>query len=551
MTSCYEEGSSTAKICVIAEAPAKNEIRLDKPLVGASGLLFNELLHEAGLVRAELYILNVFEMEVFRDKTENKLFNREGELLWTSKGGFTALGYEEAKPTLKRLAASQANVIVPLGGVALSLLFGDSRIGKWRGSILGSTRKELTRANQSNGRKIVGTYHPMYIIKGNYPARYTIIHDLKRAAAQSQFPQISPPKRELIIDPSYNEVLAYLKDMGKVKRVGTDIEVLNHQISCLSFAPSPELSMCIPMLDGSGRNRWTEDQETEIWLSVAEVMENPDIEKVNQNILFDINFELEQNNIFTNGKRLCTMCAQGIMYPDFPKGLDFICSIRTEEPYYKDDGKIWMKPWVDINRFWNYNAKDSAVAFEAYLDMEPEINDGYTWAVERTLKIFDPLMAMMIKGVRVNKERLRETNLAVKAKIKAKEEELAGKAEWAFNPGSPKQCQEYFYVTKGIKPYRSSKTGGITVDDKALASIYKRYHLPEAKLAQEIRSLRKLHSSYLEVGVDPDGRLRCSYNPRGTTTGRLSSSETVRDTGLNMQNLHDEFKDFLEADQED
>lgn len=540
MNSPYEEGSPRAKICFIAEAPARTEIKLNRPLVGPSGMLFNDCLREADILRSDCYILNVFPYEIIKDKKEANFYNANGDLIYTIGKGFTAIGLEDAQPCLRRLEKCDANVIVPLGGVALRFLFGDSRITKWRGSILGSSRLR--------GRKLVPTLHPSFSLHGNYTARYTIIADLKRVREESLTHQILLPKRELIIDPSFDEVCAYLRDMRKVRRLASDIECLNHQISCISFAPRPDQSMCVPLLDSSGRNRWTEDQEIEIWLLIAEIMEDEQIEKLNQNIIFDINFELQQNNIFTRGKRLCTMCSQHILYPDFPKGLDYICSIRTREPYYKDDGKIWSKPWVDMDKFWTYNAKDSAVAFEAYDDIEPEIDDEYRWTYERTLELFDPLMYMMIKGFRLNSQRLKDTNEDVLGKIREKEAELKGAAEWDFNPGSPKQCQEYFYVTKGIKPYVSSKTGAITCDDKTLARIIKRYHLPEARLAQEIRSLRKLHSTYLEVKTDVDSRLRCSYNPRGTSTGRLSSSETIFGTGLNMQNLHVEFKDFLEAD---
>src|SRR5690606_11604294 len=44
------------------------------------------------------------------------------------------------------------------------------------------------------------------------------------------------------------------------------------------------------------------------------------------------------------------------------------------------------------------------------------------------------------------------------------------------------------------------------------------------------------------------GRMRCSYNPRGTKFGRLSSSKTIFGTGTNFQNLPQEFKKFLVAD---
>ena len=108
--------------------------------------------------------------------------------------------------------------------------------------------------------------------------------------------------------------------------------------------------MCIPIIGRNSSDRWTEEQESEIWRLYAQLMSNRKVRKINQNILFDITFLLSQNNIFTRGAVDCTMCAHHILYPDFPKGLDFLCSTYTREPYYKDDGKLWSKPWVDMEQ---------------------------------------------------------------------------------------------------------------------------------------------------------------------------------------------------------
>jgi len=72
--------------------------------------------------------------------------------------------------------------------------------------------------------------------------------------------------------------------------------------------------------------------------------------------------------------------------------------------------------------------------------------------------------------------------------------------------------------------------------------------LYEATLVQDIRGMRKMIGTYLDMDYDKDGRLRCSYNPRGTKFGRLSSAKTIFGTGMNMQNLPLEFKGFLVPD---
>lgn len=53
------EGSLTAKLMFIGEAPGKNEDEQGRPFCGASGRLLDELLAGINLKRAEVYITNV------------------------------------------------------------------------------------------------------------------------------------------------------------------------------------------------------------------------------------------------------------------------------------------------------------------------------------------------------------------------------------------------------------------------------------------------------------------------------------------------------------
>jgi len=538
----YEEGPPEADICFLGEAPASIEEKMDRPFVGPTGRFFNDLLHEAGITRGSCYILNAIPERIFKSKDDRLWFNRQGETLYVVGRGFTERGKEVVEPTIRRLLQSKANVICPMGGAALALSFGDHRIGKWRGSILESVPA-------MGNRKLVPTFHPAFILRGQYIHRYTVVSDFKRVLAESTHPERRLPERNLLIDPTWDETIAFLEMVwNDADEIATDIEILNRHVSCFSIAVSPWHAISIPLLDGQGHDRWSEEQEVEIWHRYAEIMNEPKIRKVNQNLLFDITILFQQNHIFTEGIHGDPMLAHGIIYPDFPKGLDFLCSAYTREPYYKDDGKLWSKPWRDPRRFWRYNALDSCVALEAWHALRGELADGYQWTYDETLALFEPLMYMMVGGVRVNLDKLRAAREKANALLREKEAALAAVAERPFNPTSPKQCQEYFYVTKGIKPYTSLKTGNITTDDQAMARIFKRFNLPEAKLVQEIRGLRKLIGTYLEVTYDSDQRIRCAYNPRGTTSGRLSSQETVYGTGMNMQNLDPAFKDFLEAD---
>ena len=54
-----------------------------------------------------------------------------------------------------------------------------------------------------------------------------------------------------------------------------------------------------------------------------------------QNGIFDMTFLAEKCSILTRSLIHDTMIAMHHLFPDLPKGLGFICSICTREPYYK------------------------------------------------------------------------------------------------------------------------------------------------------------------------------------------------------------------------
>lgn len=53
------EGSPTAKLILIGEAPGEREAKAGRPFIGASGKLLDQLLDSIGLQRDDIYITNV------------------------------------------------------------------------------------------------------------------------------------------------------------------------------------------------------------------------------------------------------------------------------------------------------------------------------------------------------------------------------------------------------------------------------------------------------------------------------------------------------------
>lgn len=538
--SSSEHGDKESKIVLLGEAPSHMEERLGEPFVGPAGKVLNECLHGAGLIRQQCYLLNVFPCQLKKTRDKKTFMDPEGEVLWSEKGAFTPAGAKHVQNLMQKLEASGANIIVPLGRTAMEALGLPNQVMRWRGSLLW---------HEGLGRKAIGTIHPSAVLQGQFIYRYIIIHDLRRAADHSKNRVLRLPERELLLDPSFAEATDFLRYCREKPRVATDIEVFNKQVSCFSLAVDKKTAMSIPLIGKTASPRWNLEEEMEIWRLYAQLLADAKVEKINQNIIFDLSFLLQQNGIIYKGPTQCTMCAQHIIYPDFPKGLDFICSVHTEEPYYKDEGKLWSKPWADPLLFWGYNAKDSVVAFEAWEALEKELEEGgFRPTYDMTTDMFPTLIYMMNRGMHVDIERLEEARIRASAKEKALLAELEEVADYPFSPASPKQCQQYFYDHKGIKPYIQRKTGRPTTDDTAMSRIVRRFGLKEAHLVQQIRAVQKLIGTYLEIVLDADGRIRCSINPRGTWTGRLSTGKTVFGTGMNLQNLHPEFKGFVGAD---
>lgn len=195
-----------------------------------------------------------------------------------------------------------------------------------------------------------------------------------------------------------------------------------------------------------------------------------------------------------------------------------------------------------------YNCIDAAVTLKVWNQINHELvadEPGYEPIYRQTMDLYEPVIFMSTRGLKIEREALEAEKQRVTDSIREKQAELDKMTEGKLNPMSPKSCQSYFYGYLGLQPYLNN--GKITTDDTAMTRIARKGY-KEASLVQEIRRLNKLFSTYLDVRVDPDGRIRASWNLRGTREGRLSSSENIFGTGLNFQNLHPQFKNFIVAD---
>jgi DNA polymerase I-like protein with 3'-5' exonuclease and polymerase domains len=439
---------------------------------------------------------------------------------------------------------------------------GKSGIAKWRGSILRSNAESIPFT-----RKCIPTLHPAASLHGSYTQRYLISTDLRRAREECDSAGINLPVRELITDPTMVQIESAFLACWAAKEFATDIECSRGHVSCFSLSWSPEISISVPIVDEGYVPRWSAEEEAHIWSMYADILGSEDITKVNQNITFDLAVLLHRNRIVARGPLHDPMIAHSVMNPALEKGLDMLCSLYTREPYYKADNGLDANYVItDFPSHWRYNAMDAAIALECWWALKCKLEDeGYWETYTNKIAVLSSLIYMMTKGFKVNTQALLRTRKHVAGEIHAKVQQIEGeigrpvitmapktarhklavKEAQAININSPAQMAAYFYDELRLKPFL--RGGKPSMDDRALAQIFRRDRVQVAKMMQDYRSLSKLKSTYLEVLLDEDQRLRCSYNPSGTWTGRLSSSETVDGRGMNMQNIASMMLEFLEA----
>ena len=323
-------GRDTAKIAIVGDYTTGFDNKALKPFSGPSGTVLESFLHAAGIIKAEVYLTNCFKSQTTRG---GKLANTD--FFDEKKKKFTELGLEHADMLRKELAALKVNVIVAAGNPALRALSDLSSVAKYRGYVCS--------ASALGQRKMIPTYSPGATLRGGGTNRQIIVADLRKAKQEADFPEIVRPERKLIYDfANVEEVLHWLSYYETQPELCFDIEVINYEVACISFASSSSVACVVPFGSTYSRPKgWELDEELAIWRGVQKVLGNPNSVKIAQNGMFDIHFLLTRVGVEVRGEIRDTMIGHSVMFPEFPKGLDFLGSLYCgSQAYWKDSVKF-------------------------------------------------------------------------------------------------------------------------------------------------------------------------------------------------------------------
>lgn len=273
-----------------------------------------------------------------------------------------------------------------------------------------------------------------------------------------------------------------------------------------------------------------------------EVLENPAIVKIGQNIKYDQGI-LRQYGIERLGPIFDTMLAHALVAHDSPHNLTALAM------HYLHYNPIPIEELIGYTKGTQRSMRDVAPALiKDYAVEDADI----TWQLQKPLakaieqenlqqlcyNVEFPLVQVLVdmeyQGVKVDTDLLHTLSSELAVELSSLEADIHTLAGRPFNLSSPKQLGSVlFEELKITAASKKTKTGQYATGEEVLADLVSLNPIIPKILSQ--RELQKLKSTYVDALpqlISPlDGKIHTSYNQEIVTTGRLSSARP------NLQNI--------------
>ena len=284
------------------------------------------------------------------------------------------------------------------------------------------------------------------------------------------------------------------------------------------------------------------DSPNEVISKFKKVLEDPSIEKIGQNLKYDIQI-LRNYGITVRGKIFDTMLAHFLLDPESANSMDLLAerhlnykTIPYEEvagPRGKDQKTIDQ---IDPNIVSDYACEDADVTLQLKEVLAEKIDEQdlnkLLDEVEEPLSFV--LAEMEYEGVKVDTEVLGKMSGELDEVSKEVQQEIFELAGVDFNIRSPKQLGEIlFEKLKLVEKPKKTKSGQYATGEDILLKLANEHPIASKILA--FREYQKLKSTYVDALpklISPAShRIHTDYRQTVATTGRLSSNNP------NLQNI--------------
>jgi DNA polymerase I-like protein with 3'-5' exonuclease and polymerase domains len=424
-----------------------------------------------------------------------------------------------------------SNVILAVGESSLRALTGRKSVDKWHLSPL-----------QTPHGLVIPTFDFARLQK-QYECGLYFEMAAHRCAEFMRSPYV-PPVENFHLNPSLEETYAILKELETKEELAIDVETGYGQINTVGFAWSPNDAIAINTLPG----RCSAESFHTLWSAIARVLESKS-KKIFQNFIYDTSY-FSAYGIETKGEIFDTMHAMKVLWPELDSNLGNVGRIYTRRPYWKDDGKVESeegkkKDWGNVRdwtKHYQYNCRDTTGTFESATSQLRDLKSRGLVAFysEYVQRLMSPVREMCATGMPLDLPRRDALLAETEEKIEALTDAFQAKVGAEVNPNAPMQIQSWLKSAGIALPKKYDKATGSykeTTDANAIKKIRLKNDLPGLRELQDVKSLQKALSSYINFDVRPDGRLSYSLNITGTETLRWSGNKDAWDRGFNIQTI--------------
>ena len=284
------------------------------------------------------------------------------------------------------------------------------------------------------------------------------------------------------------------------------------------------------------------EEATDIVLRLAPALQHPEIEKVGQNIKFDI-LALRKYGVRVKGPLFDTMIAHYLLNPELRHGMDYLAetylkykTVPIEDLIGPKGKKQASMRTVPVEQIKEYAAEDADVTLRLKHYFAPLLKqeDVESLFFEMEMPLIYVLAEMEATGVKLDTEALKQSSEVLSQQLIALEQSIYELAGQTFNINSTKQVGEILFdKLKLDEKAKKTKTGGYSTSEEVLEKIRGKHPIVGKLL--EYRGIKKLLSTYIDALpalIHPEtGKIHTSFNQAVTATGRLSS------TNPNLQNI--------------
>ncbi len=497
------------RIVFIGEAPGSEEDKKGEPFVGPAGMQLKKAIGYTRISFAFAHKMNVINCR----PPNNKIDSSEGEIaIDQCRKGFL----EE----LKRVLEKGAKVIVPLGNTAMKALQIDGTITKNRGSVFISP--VIEKMFPKKIIPVLPSYHPSFILRGQFKEVPTWIADLKKAWELTK-KEYKPPKENFIIFPELNDVIKFKYHVIENKKlVGVDIETVGldplhptGQIVMVGLSYDESNALVIPFLGKDKKSYWNWEEERVVKAALKEIIGTCDL--LFQNALFDA-FWLEQKIGPCKNIKHDVMICHHSLNPELKHNLGYITSVYGKTPYWKDLNLKGEKAIFALcdEEFRTYNARDAVVLHQILPELLKDVReDGLLQTYERGIALIYPLLEMHHNGIPIDEKALKNYRSSLKRKITISKKKLysLGNLPESFNLNSGDDMRYFLF---GIEPTKSKR---------AKLSL-KEYDDPNCKKKKNTKKYQKLLNDLEIIQKVQPFQHRPKYQKK-TDSGNLKADNEV------------------------